>query len=112
MADTYQVLGQLAPSSTTLSTVYTVPANTSTTISSIIVCNTSGASGASDKFRISVAPAGGSDNITQYIYYDVVISKQDTFIATVGITLATTDVIRCYSTNGTCSFSLYGIQIT
>jgi len=42
----------------------------------------------------------------------VAIAGNDTFIATVGIALDATDVVRCYSTNGTLSFSIYGSQIT
>jgi hypothetical protein len=111
MADTYLCLGQAAPSATVLTTLYTVPVSTSATISSIIVCNTSGSSGSTDTFRVSIAVGGASDNIQQYIYRDVKISQQDTFIATIGVTLATTDVVRCYSGSGHCSFSLFGIQI-
>ena len=40
MATTYKVLGQSAPSATTATTLYTVPAATSTVVSSISVVNT------------------------------------------------------------------------
>ena len=67
---TLKVLGQLAPAATTLSALYTVPAATSTAISSIFVANTSSSA---DTFRISVAVAGAADNIKQYLYRDVTI---------------------------------------
>ena len=39
MSDTLKVLGQQAPAGTTETILYTVPAATQTTISSIVVCN-------------------------------------------------------------------------
>ncbi len=109
MADTLKVLAQLNPSATTLTTLYTVPAATSTTVSSVTVCNqaTSAAT-----FRLSVAIAGAADSAQQYIYFDEPIGAKDTFVATIGITLATTDLIRAYSSNASTSFSAFGVQVT
>ena len=108
MADTFKVLGQVNPAATTLTTLYTVPASTSATISSIVVCNQSTAT----TFRISVQVAAAVDNAKQYLYYDVAIPANETFIATVGITLATTDVVKCYAGSANLSFNLFGVQIT
>lgn len=109
MTDTLLILGQIVPSAATLTTLYTVPAATSTTVSSIVVSNSSATP---TSFRISLAVAGAADNAKQYIYYDIPIGGNDTFIATVGLTLATTDLIRVYSTLATCAFSAFGVQIT
>ena len=109
MATTYKVLGQSAPAAVTPADLYTVPALTASVASSVIVCNRSATA---DSFRISISVGGGATANQDYIYYDVAIPGNDTFIATVGITLATTDVVRCYATNGTLSFSLYGSEIT
>lgn len=109
MANTYLVLSQTKPSATTLTDSYTVPGATSATVSSLVVCNQSATA---TSFRISVAVAGAADNTKQYLYYDVPINGNDTFIATVGITLATTDVIRVYATLATLSFNFYGVQLT
>lgn len=109
MTDTLLVLGQSQPSANVLTTLYTVPASTSTTVSSITICNVSSTT---DYFSVSVAPGGASDTLSQYIYYEVFLDGNDTFIATVGFTLATTDVVRCLSLNGNISFSLFGVQIT
>lgn len=110
MADTYKVLGQSFPTLATLTTLYTVPAATSTTASSIIICNQS--TTAADTFRISIQIAAAADSSKQYLYYNLPIMPSDTFVATIGITLATTDVVKCYSTMGTSSFNLFGIEIT
>lgn len=106
---TQKVLGQLKPSATTLTALYTVPAATSTTVSTITVCNQSATP---TSFRISVAPAGAGDTSSQYLWYDIAIAGNDTFAATIGITLATTDVVRAYATLATLSFSLFGVETT
>lgn len=102
-----KVLGQLNPSATTLTALYTVPTATKTTGTSIVVANRSATP---TSFRISVAVAGAADDAKQYLYYDVPISANDTFIATIGITLAATDVIRVYAGAATLSFNLFGIE--
>lgn len=109
MPTTPKVLGQSKPSATTLTALYTVPAATSAVASTITVCNQSATPTA---FRISVAPAGAGDATSQYLYYDVAIGGNDTFAATLGISLATTDVVRVYNTLATLSFSLFGVENT
>ena len=47
-----------------------------------------------------------------YLYYDITLAGNDTFIATIGVTLAATDVIRVYSGNSNLTFQLFGTQIT
>jgi len=59
-----------------------------------------------------VAVAGAALATKQYLYYDVAIGGNDTFMATIGITLATTDVVRVYATLATLSFNLFGIETT
>lgn len=109
MANAYKVLGQSAPLATTLTDIYTVPAATQAIVSTITVCNQSGTA---TSFRISVAPAGAADATSQYIYYDVAIAGNDTFAATLGVSLATTDKIRVYATLATLSFTVTGVEIT
>ena len=109
MATAYKVLGQSAPSATTETDLYTVPALTQAVCSSIIVCNRGGSS---TTFRVSVAAGGGATANADYIYYDVVIPANDTFIATIGLTLEAADVVRVYAGNGNLSFSLYGSELT
>lgn len=101
---TTNTVKQSKPSATTLTDLYTVPALTSAICSTITVCNQS-ATGTS--FRISVAPVGAADATSQYLYYDIAIAGNDTFAATLGFALATTDVVRVYNTLATLSFSLF-----
>jgi hypothetical protein len=107
MATTPKVLGQSNPSAATLTDAYTVPALTATTISTITVCNRSSVA---TQFRISVAKLGAADNNVQYLYYDQMVPGNDTFAATIGITLATTDVVRVYAVLATLSFNIFGIE--
>lgn len=109
MADNIKVLGQVLPSATTLTTLYTVPASRSTVVSTLVVCNQSGTS---TSFRVSVAVSGAADATNQYLYYGVTIAGNTTFTATLGITLTATDVVRVYATANTLSFNLFGVEIS
>ena len=106
---TANTVKQSKPSAATLTAIYTVPAATSAICSTITVCNQSSVATA---FRISVAPAGAADATSQYLYYDVAIPGNDTFAATLGFALATTDVVRVYNTLATLSFSLFVQETT
>lgn len=105
MAATKKVLGQSNPSAATLTTLYTVPASKETVGSTIIVCNRSSTP---TSFRVAVRPAGAAISNEHYLYYDVPIPGNDTFAATIGICLETTDVVSVYATLATLSFSLFG----
>jgi hypothetical protein len=109
MTDTLLVLAQSNPTANVLTTLYTVPASTSVTVSSLTVCNQSSASAS---FNVSIAPGGATDSPQQYVYYQLFLDGNDTFIATVGFTLATTDQVRVLASTGNLSFGLYGVQIT
>jgi hypothetical protein len=108
MAITYKVLGQSIPSGNTATTLYTVPANTSTVISTLSVCNQSASNGS---FRVAVRPAGATLAGQHYISYDTVIPNNDSIGLTLGITLAATDVVTVYANSASISFNLFGSEI-
>jgi len=108
MATTYKVLGQLNPAATTPTTLYTVPASTSTVVSTITICN----QWANDSFRIAVRPAGATLDPKHYIAYNTAIPAYDSISLTIGMTLATTDVITVYAGTSTLSFNLFGSEIS
>jgi len=108
MATVYKVLAQSNPSATTATTLYTVPASTSTVISTITVCNQAASAGT---YRIAVRPAGASLTASQYVAYDIAIAANDTTALTLGITLATTDVVTVYASASTMSFAAFGSEI-
>lgn len=109
MGEAAKVLGQVEAPATTLTDLYTVPASTQTTVSSLVICNRTNSS---KTFRVSVAVANLADTLKQYIYYDVTVMRNDTFIATIGLTLAATDRVRVYASAVGLSFSLYGVEYT
>lgn len=109
MAETVKTLGQAAPPAATLTALYTVPVGTRAVISSLMVCNRSTVA---DTFRVSIALAGAVDTAAQYIYYDLPLLGKNTFAAVLGVALGPTDVVRCYSTNGTTVFNAFGVEIS
>jgi len=109
MATTYKVLGQLNPSATTLTTLYTVPSSTSSVVSTITVCNQAATAAT---YRIAVSPAGAAIDPKHYIVYGSTVAASDSTIITLGMTLATTDVVRVYSSSSTTSFVLFGSEIS
>ena len=108
MATTYKVLGQVNPSATTASTLYTVPSNTQTVVSTITVANLAGSAAT---FRVSVRPAAETQANKHYIAYDVTVGANDTTTLTLGITLATTDVVTVYASTSNLAFNAYGSEI-
>ena len=109
MAITYKVLGQSNPLATTATTLYTVPAATSAIVSTITICNQAAAS---DFYRIAIRPAGATLDAQHYIAYNGAIPAYDTISLTIGITLATTDVVTVYAGTATLSFNLFGSEIS
>jgi len=108
MADTLKVLGQAALAATTLTDIYTVPASTSATISSVVICNRGGTA---TTFRIAIAVAGAGNANAQYLYYDQAIDANSSFIATIGVTLAATDVLRAYTPGSSVSVNVFGVEV-
>ena len=108
MATTYKVLGQVNPSATTATTLYTVPAATATVVSTISICNQAGTSGT---YRIAIRPAGATLAAQHYLVYGATVAASDSVLLTLGVTLATTDVITVYGSSATMSFSAFGSEI-
>ncbi len=108
MALAYKVLGQSNPSATTNTTLYTVPSSTSTVVSTLNVCNQAATAAT---FRIAIRPAGEAIAAKHYIAYDTSVPANDAVTLTIGITLATTDVVTVYASTTTLSFNLFGSEI-
>jgi hypothetical protein len=109
LATTYKVLAQNNPSATTLTTLYTVGASTSAVVSTIMICNQASTAAT---YRIAVSPAGAAIDPKHYIVYGATVAASDSTALTLGITLATTDVIRVYASTATLSFSAFGSEIS
>lgn len=109
MAYAYKILGQVTPSATTSTDLYTVPASTSTIVSTVVVCN---ANATPVTFRLSAAIAGAAVANAQYLVFDQQLPANSTQTFTLGITLATTDKLRCYASATLVVFNVFGSEIT
>jgi glucose-6-phosphate dehydrogenase assembly protein OpcA len=109
MAIVYKVLGQSNPSATTQTTLYTVPASTSAVVSTVTITNLAGTDAT---FRLAVRPAGETLANKHYITYDTTVPANDMVALTLGVTLATTDVVACYASTANVSFSIFGSEIS
>jgi hypothetical protein len=105
MATTFKVLGQQAPSATTETDLYAVPASKYAVTSTLRVTNRGGVTAT---FRVSVSVAGAATANKDYQFYDLPIPANDSFSLTEGWTLAATDKVRIYASNANLSFTLYG----
>jgi glucose-6-phosphate dehydrogenase assembly protein OpcA len=108
MATVYKVLGQSNPAATTATTLYTVPSATSAVVSTIVICNQTATAAT---FRIAVRPAGATLAAQHYVAYDVTVGASDSTALTLGLTLATTDVITIYGSTATLSFAAFGSEV-
>lgn len=109
MATNYKVLGQSAPSATTDTTLYTVPAATQAVISTITVANRATTAAT---FRIAVRPDGAALANQHYVAFDVLIDPNATTTFTLGITLGDTDVVTVRASTANLSFCAFGSEIT
>jgi hypothetical protein len=108
MATRYKVLGQSAPGATTATNLYTVPTAKETVVSTLVIANR----GATvTTYRVAVRPAGATLANQHYVAYDVTIGASDSTTLTLGMTLATTDVLTVYAGNANLTFIAFGSEI-
>ena len=108
MAVTYKILGQSAPSATTETDLYTVPASTNTIVSTLAVVNRSATDAT---FRISCSADGAATATKDYIAYDVTCAGNGVNYFTLGISLDASDKIRIYASSANLSFTAFGSEI-
>ena len=109
MATNYSILGQAAPSATTETDLYTVPASTEAIISTLVVANRSSSDAT---FRISASAAGAATTDQDFLAYDLTCGGNGINAFTFGITLGATDKIRVYASSADLSFNLFGSEIS
>jgi hypothetical protein len=107
MTDILKPLGQAAPSATTETDLYTVPDETMTTVSSLVVCNRAGTAGT---VRVSVSVGGAATTDKDYLLYDKSVAANDYITLVIGITIKESDVMRVYASSGDFSFNLFGVE--
>jgi len=99
------ILGQAAPTASTDTSVYTVPASTLSVVN-INVLNRSGSSPVD--VRIALA-AGASPTSSEYIEYDVTVPAKGVVERT-GIALQAGKQVVVYVSTGDTSVSVYGLE--
>jgi hypothetical protein len=108
MATTYKILGQINPSATTETALYS--ASSAAVVSTISVCNQSSSAAT---YRIVVRPAADSTTTAKhYIVYGATVPASDSTMLTLGITLATGDDILVYASSANLSFNAFGSEIS
>lgn len=92
-------------------TVSSSPVSIEAVISSILICNIGTTS---ETFRLSVVEDGVPFPVQDktHIYYDVLIEPNDTFAATLGITLSEDDIIYLYVSSTNLVMSIFGVEIS
>jgi hypothetical protein len=108
MATRYKVLGQVAPAATTATTLYTVPSLKEAVVSTIVIANRAATDAT---FRLAVRPAGATLANLHYIAFDVTVPRSDSTTLTLGLTLATTDIITVYGSSADLTFSVFGSEM-
>lgn len=109
MAVIYKVLGQSAPSATTETTLYTVPAATETIVSTLTVANRSSSAAT---FRVSISVNGAATATKDYLAYDLTCGSNGFIAFTIGATMDATDVVRVYASSADLSFNLFGSELS
>lgn len=109
MPITYKVLAQSAPNATTNTDIYTVPANTQTVVSTIVVANRAATAAT---YRIAIRLNGATLANQHYIAFDVSVGASDSTTITIGITLDPSEIITVFASTANLSFNIFGAEIT
>jgi hypothetical protein len=112
MATTYKILGQVLPTTTTNpygTLLYTVPASTSTVVSSITVTNVTSTPAAA---YVYAGKAGATGSTSNALLYGTTVPANSTLTFTLGVTLATTDTLAIGTgTASALTFQAFGSEI-
>jgi hypothetical protein len=110
MALIYKVLGQSAPTTTSDANLYTVPASRSAIVSTLTISNTTATAATA---RVFVRVAAAATAASNAIIYDTNIPGNSIATFTLGITLATTDVITVRTgTADALTFQAFGTEVS
>jgi hypothetical protein len=113
MATAYKILGQANPTSGSASTevaLYTVASpKTGAVLSTISVCNTTSSAAT---YSIAIRQGGATLSTKQYFASGTTIPANTTTTYTVGLTLATNDVVGVYSSSTGLAFQAFGSELS
>jgi hypothetical protein len=112
MPTTYKRLGNSAPSATTYTQLYQVPASTRTIISTICICNRSTSA---RSYRIIQTDSGTgitTPGNADFLAFDVSINANDTVTLTLGIVMDSQQKLGVYGSTADLTFNAWGAEIT
>ena len=89
-----------------LSTLYTVPADKSAVVSTLVITNLGNAT----TYRVAVIPSGDTLSQENWVFFDTAIGAKSTQTITIGMTLATGDVVKVSADSGYTSATLFGSE--
>ena len=106
----YKILGQVCPANTAHVTLYTVPTNTNTIISTLSVCNLS----LNNKtYNVAAIPAGETIARKHMLASNGAIAAYDSIALTIGMTLGANDTIVVAGQDANnIAFTIFGTEIT
>ena len=110
MATAYKNSSALGTSGlTTYATLYNTTATTTAVLSTIAICNRSGAD---KKFRIAICSTQNTPSNDEFIAYDTAVAGEDTTFITIGATMSTSQYLTISSTDSTLSFTAFVAEIS
>ncbi len=115
MANSYKILGQIAPTANTLTNAYST-SSASAVLNTIYICNQDNANANVD---IIVRPTGVALANQHYILRQQLLGQADTIILNLNITMNSSTIIAANvagrsgeTKTPNCSISIFGVEIT
>ena len=111
MARSFKRLDSTTVAANTDTALYTTPLATQAIVSTIVACNT----GASDRtFRVAYVDSTNIADVTtdDYLLYDITVTANNSYIATIGITMAPQHTIMVRASHAEVVFNCYGEEIS
>ena len=116
MANSYKILGQIAPTSNTLTNVYVTGASVSSVINTIYICNQDAANA---NVSVIVRPVNEALANKHYVLQNQRLDAADTIILNLNITMNSSVILAANIATRTgetksanCSISAFGVEIS
>ena len=109
MAQTYEILGQLAPSANTLTNVFVTGASSSAIVGTITLHNFSDANAS---YSLVVRPINESLANKHFIIRGGVLPAREMISITGAVTMNANAILAANTNGGSVSFNAYGVEIT
>ena len=109
MAQTYEILGQLAPSANTLTNVFVTGASSSAIVGTITLHNFSDANAS---YSLVVRPINETLATKHFIIRGGILPAREMISITGAVTMNANAILAANTSGGSVSFNAYGVEIT